>query len=78
MTLIRETCVEKACSRLSAKKHQLPVGGGLGQVGSVSPSGSRRRFGNEPIGVGCVRGMGVGLGVEIGVALVAVGVEEKR
>jgi hypothetical protein len=48
MTLIRERCVEKACSRLSAKKHQLPVRGGLGEVGSVSPSGSRRRFGNEP------------------------------
>ena len=77
MTLTREPCVEKACSRLSAK-HQLPVRGGLGEVGSVSPSGSRCRFGNEPIGVGCVRGTGVGLGVEVGVAVVAVGVEEKR
>jgi hypothetical protein len=30
------------------------------------------------LGVNWVRGMGVGLGVEIGVALVAVAVEEKR
>ena len=47
MTLIREPGVEKACARLSAKKHQLPVRGGHGEVGSVSPSGSLRRFGNE-------------------------------
>ena len=77
MTGITKRCGEKACAQLSAKRYQLPVRRGLGEVGSVFPSRLSTPVWERALGVGSVRGMGVGFGVEVGVAVglaVAVGV----
>ena len=64
MTLIREPCVEKACSRLSARNISYLSAMAMARSDRL-PFRLSMPIWERAIGVGCVRGMGVGLGVEV-------------